>query len=373
MNFADVLNARDIFIKAKNITCAEIFIFVIGVNIYQIDENALDIFFLRDFNCLTKIFCGIVNKKFVGVKKDNPTAFRIFERDIARRRKIIFPSLVKNFRAEFFCDFNASDAESARVSIETWSWTISACYIVKDGAKDLEYSLKSLAEYVDEIIVVDTGSTDDTVEVAGRFGAKIFYETWQNDFATPRNVALKAAKCSWIVFLDADEYFIKGTSKNLREAIKLAQEKNIKGVFVNLINIDADNDNKILGASRVLRLYENAAGVCYKGKIHEQVFIDDELLTSLMTVPNELLTLYHTGYSESIHKAKMERNLKALFEELAVTDNPKRIYGYLAETYHALKDNDNAEKYARLDFDTGETLSDSSTRILLEIFIKGSR
>ncbi len=254
--------------------------------------------------------------------------------------------------------------------IESWSKTISACYIVKDAAKSLEISLASVAQYVNEIIVVDTGSTDSTVEVAKRFGAKIFHETWQNDFATPRNVALREAKGDWILFLDADEFFAKDTSKNLRKAIELAQEKNIKGVLVNLINIDADNDNKIIGVSRVLRLYKNAAGVHYVGKIHEQVFIGNELLTTLMKVSLDLLTLYHTGYSESIHQAKMERNLKALLEEFAVTDNPKRIYGYLAETYHALKDYDNAEKYGRLDFDTGETLSDNSTRILLDVLSK---
>ncbi len=267
-------------------------------------------------------------------------------------------------------DFDESEAKSARALIESWSKTISACYIVKDAAKSLEISLASVAQYVNEIIVVDTGSTDSTVEVAKRFGAKIFHETWQNDFATPRNIALREAKGDWILFLDADEFFIKDTAKNLRQAIELAQKKNIKGVLVNLINIDADNDNKIIGVSRVLRLYKNAAGVHYVGKIHEQVFIGDELLTSLMKVSLDLLTLYHTGYSESIHQAKMERNLKALLEELAVTDNPKRIYGYLAETYHALKDYDNAEKYARLDFDTGETFSDNSTRIFLDVLSK---
>ena len=273
----------------------------------------------------------------------------------------------KKFGGEFIdSNFDEQQAQSARELIETWSQTISACYIVKDAAKDLARSLESLAKYVDEIIVVDTGSSDNTVDVAKKFGAKIFHETWQDDFATPRNVALNAAKSSWVTFLDADEYFINDTAKNLRKAIKIAQDKNIKGVLVNLVNVDADNDNKNLGASYVLRLYENAPNVNYKGKIHEQLFIGDKLLTSLMTAPAELLTIWHTGYSASIHKAKMERNLKSLL----ATKTPKRIYGYLAETYHALNDDANAEKFARLDFDSGETLSDNSTRILLEVLSK---
>ena len=85
---------------------------------------------------------------------------------------------------------------------------ISACYMVKNAAQDLARSLESLAKYVNEIIVVDTGSTDNTVEVAQKFGAKVFHEQWQDDFSTPRNVAIREAKGDWIVFLDADEYFI---------------------------------------------------------------------------------------------------------------------------------------------------------------------
>ncbi len=244
---------------------------------------------------------------------------------------------------------------------------ISACYIVKDAERDLRRSLESVAKYVDEIIVVDTGSTDSTVAVAEEFNAKIFHEPWQNDFAAPRNVALQAAAGDWILFLDADEFFVNDTAKNLRDAVKRAQALDVKGVLLSRVDIDAENANKNLGINRVLRLFENAAGVRYVGKIHEQVFIGDELLTSLMQIPADMLTLWHTGYSASLHKDKMTRNLKLLLDELAATDNPKRIYGYLAETYHGLGDFDNAEKFARLDFDTGATLSKNSTAVLLDV------
>ena len=266
--------------------------------------------------------------------------------------------------------FDETKAKLARQQIEIWSLKISACYIVKNAAKDLRRSLESLAKHVDEIIVVDTGSTDSTVAVAEEFGAKIFHEPWQNDFSTPRNVALRAAKGDWIVFLDADEFFIDDTAKNLREVISRARSHDVKGVLVNLVNVDADNDNKIIGASHVLRLFENVNGVRYVGKIHEQVFIGNELLTRLMQFSGDWLTLWHTGYSASTMRAKMERNLKSLLEEFAATDNPKRIYGYLAETYYALDDFDNAEKFARLDFDSGATLSRKSTTILLDCLSK---
>ncbi len=267
-------------------------------------------------------------------------------------------------------DFDAQEEKISLELIETWSRTISACYIVKDAAKDLARSLESLGGCVNEIIVVDTGSSDDTVEVAKKFGAKIFHEPWQNDFSTPRNVALNAAKCSWILFLDADEYFVNSTAQNLCKAIRFAQERDAKGVTVNLVNIDLDSGGKKIGTTHVLRLYENVPGVHYVGKIHEKVFIGEELLTNLLNVPTNSLTIWHTGYSKSIHRSKMERNLKSLLEELAATNEPAKIYGYLAETYQALADEINAEKFARLDIDSSEILSNNSMRILLEILSK---
>ena len=247
---------------------------------------------------------------------------------------------------------------------------ISACYIVKDAEKDLSRSLASLARHVDEIVVVDTGSTDSTVEVAQKFNAKIIHAPWQNDFATPRNLALATATGEWIVFLDADEFFVDDNAKNLRKAVNLAQAEKVRGVFVKIVNVDADDDFKVQSTSSVLRLFKHTPNVRYVGKIHEQVFVGDELLTDFIIVPAEMLTLYHTGYSTTIAESKAERNFKLLLEELAVTDKPERIYGYLAESYHTFGDATNAEKFARLDLSATQNFFSGSMRILLEILSK---
>ena len=112
---------------------------------------------------------------------------------------------------------------SGSVSVSCNKIKISLCYIVKNCAQDLQRSLESAAKYVDEIIVVDTGSSDSTVDVAEKFGAKILHEPWQDDFSTPRNKALAEATGDWIVFLDSDEFFVNGTAKNLRTAMKNAK------------------------------------------------------------------------------------------------------------------------------------------------------
>ena len=244
---------------------------------------------------------------------------------------------------------------------------ISACYIVKNNAAELEISLKSLSNSVDEIIIVDTGSTDETVTVAEKFGAKIFYETWQDDFSTPRNVAIKNAMGDWIIFLDADEYFSEETAQNIRMAIERAQEFHQQGMLIFLVNIDVDDGNKILGTNYVMRIFKNLRDVHYVGKIHEELRSGKNGLSKITFAPPNILTLYHTGYSKSLNQSKAERNLKLLLAELEETDEPQRIYGYIAESYKGLDDLTNAEKFARLDIETKKNLSPRSYRIILEI------
>ena len=226
---------------------------------------------------------------------------------------------------------------------------ISACYIVKNSADDLKISLGSLGKSVDEIIVVDTGSTDSTVEVAESFGAKVFYREWDDDFSAPRNLALEKATGDWIIFLDADEFFTNATKKNIRPAIEQLEKFKKSGLLVHLVNVDKNFGNKILDTNFVLRIFKNKKNLHYVGKIHEEIRVGENLLSDITFAPPNILTIYHTGYSESLNKAKAERNLKLLLEELAETQEPQRIYGYIAECYNGLDDFENAEKFARLE------------------------
>ncbi|MBE8952504.1 MAG: glycosyltransferase [Quinella sp. 1Q7] len=266
--------------------------------------------------------------------------------------------------------FDAAAIVWARDKIAAWSNRISACYIVKDCAEDLRRSLKTLAQFVDEIIVVDTGSTDDTVAVAEEFGAKIFHEPWQDDFAAARNVALSKATGSWIVFLDADEFFIDGTAKNLRAAIEPAKRKNLRGIFVKLVNVDTDNDCRVISTVNLLRIFANVPGIHYVGKIHEELFCGDEFLTGLTIAPADMMTLWHTGYAKSVIKSKLERNLAPLLEELETSDKPERVYHFLAKTYFGLEDFANAEKFARLDIAREDNPLTDSMRTLINVLAR---
>lgn len=245
---------------------------------------------------------------------------------------------------------------------------ISACYIVKNNSAELKLSLERLKNFVGEIIVVDTGSTDSTVEVARSFGAKIFHEVWQDDFSTPRNLALQKTKGDWIIFLDADEYFSEETAKNIPAIVERSEQANINALQIYLVNIDKDDGNKIQDTDHVIRIMKNLPELHYIGKIHEELRVGENFLSNVATVPQNLLTLYHTGYSTSLNRAKAERNLKMLLAELKETNEPERIFCYIAECYNGLGDVANAAKFALLDINAdNSTKKIISYRLLLSI------
>ena len=115
---------------------------------------------------------------------------------------------------------------------------ITACYIVKNEAENLVKSIKSLKKQVNEIVVVDTGSTDNTMTVARKLGAKVYSFPWQDDFSKARNFALSKAKGDWLVLLDADEYFTANTAGNIRQIIHQAQQAD--ALLIQMVNYDAD-------------------------------------------------------------------------------------------------------------------------------------
>jgi glycosyltransferase involved in cell wall biosynthesis len=83
--------------------------------------------------------------------------------------------------------------------------TISLCMIVKNEESCLVRCMKSVRDHVDEIIIVDTGSMDNTVEIAESYGARVYHHPWENDFSKHRNQSLSYATGDWIFQLDADE------------------------------------------------------------------------------------------------------------------------------------------------------------------------
>lgn len=244
---------------------------------------------------------------------------------------------------------------------------ISACVITKNEEKNINKYVKSLQPYVDEIIFVDTGSMDETVEIAKKYNLNIYNYQWENDFAAAKNYAKERASGDWIVFLDADEYFSEETVVNLKYLLeKYGVEYD--AFLTKLINIDVDQDNRILDEFYTVRIFKNSKNIMYRGKIHEQLVKSDNEKLSIKVLDSELI-IYHTGYSSSQSEEKAKRNLFMLKHQIKNAEEPEKYYVYLAETYSGLNEHKKAIEYAQKDIESGKkaiTYASRSHRILIE-------
>ena len=231
---------------------------------------------------------------------------------------------------------------------------ISACVIVKNEEKNIGQWLNNMRQIADEIIVVDTGSTDNTLNMLENAGITPYHFTWCNDFAAAKNYAIQQATGDWIVFLDADEYFDASSVKRFRtEMTRYHGNKKIGAIMCQLVNIDTDNRNKIIDAMIQVRIFRNSKDIYYKNPVHEQ----------LVTKPGKYimqkcysLTIMHTGYSATIVRQKSERNLPILKqkEKMAVTKKDKgESYLFLMDAYNCLGNYDKVKEYAQKAIENG--------------------
>jgi glycosyltransferase involved in cell wall biosynthesis len=190
---------------------------------------------------------------------------------------------------------------------------ISLCMIVKDEEKTIKRCLDSVKGIVDEIIIVDTGSTDNTKQIAKEYTDKVYDYKWNNNFAEARNYAASFASGEWILVLDADEYVDKD---NLRQAIEELKDNNDRyDIYaVNIVNFSGQYGENIAQHKHV-RLYRNNGNIQFFRSIHEQLRYKDnkEVKPGLSS-----LVIYHSGYLAKVikNKNKNSRNQSLLQQEL---------------------------------------------------------
>jgi len=208
---------------------------------------------------------------------------------------------------------------------------LSQCMIVKNEEKNIERALGWAKGIAFEQIVVDTGSTDRTVEIAEKLGAKVFHFEWINDFSAAKNFAIEQASGNWIAFLDADEYFSPKDAAKLLPFFKHIQsDPKLRNTWLviqcPLLHIDETGKTTSIVAHE--RLFRNLPSIRYVGKIHEKLNIHVD-----NTVYGEDIAIIHTGYSRTAYREtnKAQRNIDIL--KAAISDDPGDINlrGYLAE------------------------------------------
>lgn len=216
--------------------------------------------------------------------------------------------------------------------------------IVKNEEHFLIKCLESVKDLVEEIIIVDTGSTDRTKEICNKYQVKTYDFIWSDSFSEARNFGINKATKEWILCLDADEEII---IKNIGE-LKNLLESNIKNLYlIPIINYygssSPDSNRSYLFASH--RIFRNHKGFKFIGNIHEHLNkenLGEKELEEIEII--RYIEIHHYGYMDSVveDKKKNERNLKLLKKEKKNPNYDPWIDYHIASEYYRMKEYEKA-------------------------------
>lgn len=219
---------------------------------------------------------------------------------------------------------NSNEKARSSVKAKKGRQTISLCMIVRNEEQMLPRCLSSAAGLVDEIIIVDTGSTDRTIEVANSYGAQVHIFSWNGDFSAARNHALLKASCPWVLVLDADDELIWQDCKKIE-------------LLAAGLDMYACSIINVLGTPLFYhrlshpqpRLFKKSVISGYSGMIHEQLIYQEGVKIGL--APFKII---HHGYTKQVidSREKSKRNIEILTKQLkAEPENPFVRYNLAVE------------------------------------------
>jgi len=206
---------------------------------------------------------------------------------------------------------------------------LSLAMIVKNEEEKLARCLESIKEYVDEIIIVDTGSHDRTKEIAESFGAQIYDFEWCNDFSKARNFSIEKTTGDYVFVLDADNILLEFPKEKIMNYLK---DKKVVGL-AEIINNNTQNGQKTVHRSYACAIFSKEAR--YVRAIHEQI----DSAYPRVRLP---ISIFHDGY-ENRDEAKFKRNIDILKKALEEDDDTYLMYK-LAQEYKGLELMDEADK-----------------------------
>jgi tetratricopeptide (TPR) repeat protein len=199
---------------------------------------------------------------------------------------------------------------------------LSLCMIVKDEAGMLPEFLARARGLWDELVVVDTGSQDDTIAILEAAGAKVLHRPWQNDFALARNYSLEAASGEWILVLDPDEHV---SAEFVAQARALLNDPQIGAATVTMQNHREDGH---LQEEHIVRMFRRHDGVRFRHAIHED--LTDTLIPRLhqtgQTIVHIQGSIIHHGYdrTHANGRGKKERDVSII--EATLAKDPDDLY-----------------------------------------------
>jgi len=209
---------------------------------------------------------------------------------------------------------------------------LSLCMIVKNEAIALPKCLQSARKFVDEIVVLDTGSTDKTPQIARNHGATVHDFQWCNDFSAARNEALKYVTGDWVLVLDADETLVPSIMPQLKEAIQGEEY-----LLINLVRHEVGATQSPY--SMVSRLFRNHPDIHFSRPYHS--LVDDSVIEILRQEPDWIIgylqgvAIEHQGYQQDAisQKNKTTKALAAMEDYLASNSQDPYVYSKLGGLY----------------------------------------
>lgn len=223
--------------------------------------------------------------------------------------------------------------------------TITCCMIVKNEETYLEKCLESIQNYVDEIVIVDTGSTDKTVDISSRYTEKVYFHPWEGSFSKARNQSLSYATSDWIFIIDGDEELLEGNGEKLRKTVLEAGSAD--AFLVNTVSTYSNGKKTARHNSE--RLFRNNGVIHYEGIVHN-------LVKGASSVKASNIEVMHYGYDVDEKKAyeKFIRTTELLKKQINENPQDPMPHHYLSASYIARGMNDDAAKESVLAIDLAE-------------------
>ena len=198
--------------------------------------------------------------------------------------------------------------------------TVSLCVIARDEEATIGMAIKSVLALVDEVIVVDTGSRDNTRIIAEGYGARVVDVAWEDDFSAVRNIGLSEAGCDWVLILDADEYLQPVRPVEFQ---RLLHDPQAAGYRLRIVSAEATD---LESQENRVRLFRNVPEVRYQYPINERIMpaLGEWALRHDLAVPDVELSVMHEPRDSECRARKRERNLRILRK--AVVTYPEEPY-----------------------------------------------
>jgi glycosyltransferase involved in cell wall biosynthesis len=205
---------------------------------------------------------------------------------------------------------------------------VSVCLIAKNNEKTIRKALDSVKNIFNEIIVIDTGSTDKTIQICKNYTDKVFSYNWKDDFSDARNYAYNYVKNDWLFWIDTDEEFVIFKENEISKILNSDRES----LFINRFDILPNNEK---GISLKCRFLRNLETNYFYGKIHETPLKINQLKTAILDENIAIIKHYY------ISEGKNERNIKILKKIINETDNN---IDYIDYSIYLLKEIDNLDE-----------------------------